>query len=119
MLFACPSNVLAQTYCTQEYKSGVTLNEFFGIGLTENSKVEKRDDTNFDVIVFDEIFMSSMNMLRKIRQYVETHQNKIIIATGDTDQNEGVDVVSSEIEFDEYMNRCMDIIFPFNVFFSF
>ena len=107
MLCVCPSNVLAQKYCTQDLKSGVTLNELFGIGLSDNTKIEKFDDSNFDVIVFDEIYMASISMLKRIKHYVEKHENKIIIATGDTEQNEAIDIVSSELDVDEYMNRHM------------
>ena len=71
--------MLAQKYCTQELKSGVTLTEFFGIGITENSSIENYDDTHFEVIVFDEIYMSGISILRKLRQYVETHQTKLLL----------------------------------------
>ena len=50
VIFVCPTNVLAEKY----KEHGCTLNKFFGIGLTEESKVTRFDDASYDTIVFDE-----------------------------------------------------------------
>ena len=54
-------------------------------------------------------------MLAKIKKYSENNPDKIIIATGDTCQLETIDLISSEIDYDEYMNHCINIIFPNNI----
>ena len=54
-------------------------------------------------------------MLPKIRRYSERNPDKIILATGDTDQLEAIDLVSDRINYDDYMNHCIDTIFPNNI----
>ena len=85
--------------------------------MTEDAtkKMTKFDDSSYDVIVFDEIYFANITMLAKIKRYSETHPDKIIIATGDTCQLETIDLISSEIDYDEYMNHCINIIFPNNI----
>ena len=36
-------------------------------------------------------------------------------ATGDTDQLESIDLISDRLDYDTYMNHCVDTIFPNNV----
>ena len=62
MLFVSPTNKL---HCT--YGANVcTVNRFFSIGLTEESKLARFDDEPYNVIVFDEIFFSSIRKLSLI-----------------------------------------------------
>ena len=93
VIFVCPTNVLAEKY----KEHGCTLNKFFGIGLTEESKVTRFDDTNYDTIVFDEIFFYSVRRLARIKRYCEENPEKIVIATGDTKQLKAIDVILSLI----------------------
>ena len=51
-------------------------------------------------------------MLAKVKCYSELNPDKIILATGDTDQLETIDLVSDQINYDTYMNHCIDTIFP-------
>jgi hypothetical protein len=53
VLFVCPTNKLVQKY----KEDGVTLNKFFSIGINPRAKMAKFDDSNYDVIVFDEIYL--------------------------------------------------------------
>ena len=110
VLFVCPTNKLAQN----NRESGVTLNSFFGVGMSENpnDKISKFDDTAYDVIVFDEIYFANIRMLARIKKYSEQNPNKIILATGDTNQLETIDLVSDQIDYETYMDHCIDTIFP-------
>jgi hypothetical protein len=110
VLFVCPTNKLVQN----NRENGVTLNHFFGVGISEDGrqKISKFDDKPYDTIVFDEIYFASVRMLAKIRRYSESHPEKIILATGDTDQLETIDLVSNRIDYDTYMNHCIDTVFP-------
>ena len=56
-------------------------------------------------------FFSSL-ILKEINEYSENHPEKIILATGDPNQNKPVDVLSTEIEHKTYANHCISIIFP-------
>ena len=82
VLFVCPTNKLASKYG----KNGCTVNRFFSIGMTEDTKMAKFDDSPFDTIVFDEIFFCSVRKLARIKRYCDEHPEKIVIATGDTNQ---------------------------------
>ncbi len=55
-------------------------------------------------------------MLAKIRKYVKDNPGKIIIATGDTNQLEYIDLISNQIEYDQYMDHCINTIFPSSIY---
>ena len=117
VLFVCPTNKLAQN----NLENGVTLNTFFGIGLTEDGglqKISKFDDIAYDVIAFDEIYFANVRMLARIKRYSELNPNKIILATGDTNQLETIDIVSNQLDYETYMDHCIDTVFPNNVMLS-
>jgi hypothetical protein len=108
VLFVCPTNKLASNYG----ESGCTINRFFSIGMTEDTKMAKFDDSPFDTIVFDEIFFCSVRKLARIKRYCDANPDKIVIATGDTNQLECIDCVTNQHDYDTYYNKCVDMIFP-------
>jgi len=113
VLFVCPTNKLAQN----NLQNGVTLNMFFGIGMTDaetNKPVTfaKFDDSDYDTIVFDEIYFANIHMLSKIKRYAENNPQKIILATGDTNQLETIDLVSNQVDYETYVDLCINTIFP-------
>ena len=77
----------------------------------------KFDDSGYDTIVFDEIFFCSVRNLARIKRYGESNPDKIVIATGDTDQLECIDCITNQNDYDEYYNKCVDMIFPVGMFF--
>ena len=111
MLFVCPTNKLASNYKGK----GITLNKFFGVGLTEDTKFKRFDCSAYDTVVFDEIFFASLRNLRRIKRYCDEHPEKIIIATGDTEQLESIDPVSNQKNYDDYSNFCVNLIFPHGI----
>jgi hypothetical protein len=80
--------------------------------MTEDSKMAKFDDSAYDTIVFDEIFFSSVRKLARIKRYCDANPDKIVIATGDTNQLECIDCITNQHDYDSYYNRCVDLIFP-------
>ena len=108
VLFVCPTNKLASNYKAD----GCTINKFFGIGLTEDTKMAKFDDSGCVMIVFDEIFFCSVRNLARIKRYCESNPDKIVVATGDTNQLECIDCITNQNDYDEYYSRCVDMIFP-------
>ena len=78
-------------------------------------RMSKFDDSAFDVIVFDEIYFASIRMLAKIKRYSESNPNKIILATGDTNQLETIDLISNQLDYETYMDHCINTIFPNNI----
>ena len=111
VLFVCPTNKLANNY----KEHGCTINKLFGIGLTESTKLAKFDDNGYD-IVFDEILFCSVRNLARIKRYCESNPDKIVVATGDTDQLECIDCITNQNNYDEYSNKCVDMIFPVGMF---
>jgi hypothetical protein len=107
VFFVCPTNKLAQN----SRENGTTLNQFFSVAMTETQKMSRFDDSPYAVIVFDEMCFASVRKSARIR-YAEQHPENIIVATGDTDQLECIDLVSDQLDYDTYMNHCVDTIFP-------
>ena len=54
VLFICPTNELAEKYG----QNGITINKFFGFGISEEEQkhMKRFDASQYDVVVFDEIF---------------------------------------------------------------
>ena len=75
-------------------------------------RMSKFDDSAYDTIVFDEIYFASVQMLAKIKRYSENNPNKIILATGDTNQLETIDIVSNQIDYETYVDNCISTISP-------
>ena len=71
----------------------------------------KFDDSEYDTVVFDEIVFHNTFILRKIKRYCENNPEKIIIATGDTNQLETVDITTNTQDKSNYTDRCIDLIF--------
>ena len=67
VLFVCPTNKLAKKYGSD----GITINKFFGIGLAEENRVKCFDHSQHDVIVFDELFFSSIRKLARTKRFWE------------------------------------------------
>ncbi|MFM7988969.1 MAG: hypothetical protein ACKPKO_57615, partial [Candidatus Fonsibacter sp.] len=89
---------------------------FFGIGLTESTKLAKFDDSGYDTIVFDEIFFCTVRNPARIKRYCESNPDKIVVATGDTGQLECIYCITNQNNDDEYYNKCVDMIFPVGMF---
>jgi len=109
VLFVCPTNKLAIN------NKGITINKLFGFGMTDDVKMTKFDDTDYDVVVFDEIYFYSVGMLQKIKRYCDNHLDKIIIATGDMNQLEPIECMGNNIDTN-YLDTCINFIFPYEVY---
>ena len=111
VIFICPTNKLLQAFEGE----AMTINKFFGINYGD-AKLEPFDFTEFDVIVFDEIYFSNSNIYWRIKQFVEqTKHNKIIIATGDTKQLKPVQEITNTRDYELYTDNIIDNIFEHNI----
>ena len=70
----------------------------------------KFNDSPYQVVVFDEIFLLDINMLTKIKHYIEKRPNKIILATGDTAQNGPVDTLTNTPKPSDYAMHCVTLM---------
>ena len=115
VMFVTPTNKLVQKYGV----NGVTLNKFFGICINKTSDdkktMSKFDDSEYDVIVFDEIYFSCVQKLAKIKRYCNNNPDKIIIATGDAKQLPPIAPLSNQHEYCSYADHCIDSIFSHEV----
>ena len=53
--------------------------------------------------------------LARIKRYCDEHPEKICIATGDSMQLKSIDCITNQHDYDEYFNKCVDLIFPWNM----
>ena len=66
VMFVCPTNKLLQEFEGE----ALTINKFFGISFGD-VKLEPFDYSSYDVVVFDEIYFSSLTTYWRIKQFVE------------------------------------------------
>jgi len=110
VLFVCPTNVGAQK------NKGITMNNFFGVGVTENSKITRFDASPYDCIVFDEVYMCDIQMLTRIKHYCDNNPDKVIVATADCNQLPPVNYILNQVEYKDYYEECLNIIFPNEIY---
>ena len=60
VLLVCPANELCKNN-----ELAVTTHTFFSTGISEDVHMKKFDDAPYGVIVFDEIYLNDLSMLRK------------------------------------------------------
>ena len=74
VVFVCPTNLLKQDIGGE----AVTLNTFFSVTMPGKGAepLPKFDDSQFDVIVFDEIFFADIRMLGRIKRYSESIKSR-------------------------------------------
>jgi len=112
VLFVWPTNKLVQKHGD----SGNTLNKFFSIGVSKDTKMAKFDDSDYNVVVFDEIYFYDIPKFARINKYCNENPNKIIIATGDTSQLEPIASLSNQLDYDVYADFCINQIFSREIF---
>ena len=105
-----PTNNLKQE-CGAE---AMTINKFFGISYGDE-RLEKFDYSDVDVIVFDEIIFHNVGKWALIWYFCKNNPDKIVVATGDTNQLKNPERVSNVMSFEKYANHCIDLIFENNI----
>ena len=101
VVFVCPTNRLLQEFEGE----AMTVNKFFGISFGD-AYVEPFDYSEYDVIVFDEIYFSGLSVYWKIKRFVEKNKDsKIIVATGDCKQLKSVQPISNTKDYEPYCRQ--------------
>ena len=112
-LFVVPQNMLKQEVDCE----AVAQNTFFSVPIHKvDGSLPKYDHSGFNVIVFDEIYMSNPYILNKIRQFVIDNPDKIVIGAGDVKQLPSVEPFTNNQNVENYVDNCIDIIFKHNIF---
>ena len=78
--------------------------------------MKKFDASDYNCIVFDEIYFYDVCNLMKVYNYVKLNTEKIILATGDVNQLECINEVSNVKDYESYINHCINSIFPYEIF---
>ena len=108
VLFVVPPNNLGQNCDCYD----ITVNKFFSIAINEDERLPAFNFSPYDAIVFDEIYFNPLPIYARINRFVKQNlNNKIIIATGDTDQLPTIQPLSNTRPFQEYADKCIKIIF--------
>lgn len=108
-LFVCPYNKLCQSL-QKKGMTAVTLNILLGIGCNNeiNNRMKQLDVSEYDCVVFDEIFLYDIKNLKKIHDFMLNNKEKKFIATGDVCQN---DPIGIEEFTSEYREDCVNFMF--------
>ena len=112
VLFVVPHNRLSQEI---EGKA-TTLNMFFSIPVHKGDDLPCFDHSDYNVIFFDEIFMSNIYIYNKIREFVKNNPDKIIIGAGDTKQLQPINDLTNTQPHDQYADQCIDKIFKYSMY---
>ena len=114
VLFVVPTNRLLQ----EKEVEATTYNKFFSIAVSEDvgEKLPVFDYSPFNVVVFDEAYMSNLYVLDKVRRFIKENPDIIVIGTGDVKQLQGVEVMTNCQNPAVYIDNCIDIVFKYNIF---
>jgi len=114
VLFVYPNN--EQVRESQiEGTDAVTINTFFSFGVTEDQHMSKFDDSQYNCIVFDEIFNHNVYELLRIYRYINNNKDKIILGAGDVHQLEAVESSTNTKDNDTYLTNCVNMMFPYMI----
>ena len=112
VLFVVPHNRLSQ----EIEGEATTLNMFFSIPVHKGDDLPCFDHSDYNVIFFDEIFMSNIYIYNKIREFVKNNPKKIIIGAGDTKQLPPINDLTNTQPHDQYADQCIDKIFKYSIY---
>ena len=109
-MFVVPQNSLSQNIDDE----AITTNKFFAIPVGDGKKLPEFDHSKFNCIVFDEIYMNSLYILNRTREFAKQHPDKIIIGAGDVKQLPPIEDLTNTRKPDEYADDCINQIFKYN-----
>ena len=113
VLFVVPHNRLSQEIDGE----ATTYNMFFRIPVHKGDDLPEFDHSDFDVIFFDEIYMTNRHIYKKVLHFKYQYEGrKIIIGAGDTKQLEPINDLTNTQPHDSYADQCMDKIFKYNMY---
>lgn len=106
-LFILPYNELCLNYKNEGFEA-VTFDSLFGLicGEKKSDYIKQKDISEYNTIIFDEIFIYTPYKMKKIQNMILQNPNKVFICTGDTHQRDPVGFSNSE-----YLSNCVNIMF--------
>ena len=113
VLFVVPHNRLSQEIDGE----ATTYNMFFRIPVHKGDDLPEFDHSAYDVIFFDEIYMTNRHIYKKLLHFTYQHKRtKIIIGAGDCNQLPPINDLTNTQPHDIYADQCMDKIFKYNLY---
>ena len=113
VLFVVPHNRLSQ----EIEGEATTYNMFFRIPVHKGDDLPEFDHSDFNVIFFDEIYMTNRHIYKKVLHFKYQHEgSKIIIGAGDCNQLPPIQDLTNTQPHDKYADQCMDKIFKYNIY---
>ena len=114
VLFVVPTHRLLQ----EKEVEAKTYNKFFSIAVQQDAgeKLPSFDYSSYDIIVFDEIYMSNLYVLNKVRLFMQNNPDKMVVATGDVKQLQGVEILTNCQNPATYIDDCLNTMFEYNIF---
>ena len=114
VLFVVPTNRLLQ----ETEVEATTYNKFFSIAVHQDAgeKLPYFDYSSYDIIVFDEIYMSNLYVSNKGRLLLQGNPDKMVVATGDVKQVQGVEFLTNCQNPATYIDDCLTTMFEYKIF---
>ena len=108
-VYITPTNILCKAYKIKQFNSK-TIYKFLGLGFdgqkaTNLNKEILNKKEDYDIIIFDEIYLYKLSFLQLIYKRMLNNPKKIFIATGDPLQKDAIN------ENPEYIKRAIDYMF--------
>ena len=115
-LFVAPVNTLVMSI-RKDGIDAITINKLLGMGITDDDRVKKYDISEYDNIVFDEIFMYPLYTLSKINYFMKQNKDKNILATGDKNQLKAIgdNLYNNINDYEQYKDRAIKRMFKYYV----
>ena len=111
VLFVVPTNRLLQ-----EKELEATTYNSIAVHEGVGEKLPAFDYSPFNVVVFDEVYMSNLYVLDKVRPFIKENPDIIVIGTGDVKQLQGVEIVTNCQNPAVDIDNCIDKVFKYNIF---
>lgn len=111
-LFICPWNSLCFNLKSKG-NDALTLDKVIGLRFDGNDfkKGKEYDVEDYDVIVFDEIFLYSTCKLQNIKEFMDKHKKIRFYATGDENQNKPIETLNISNSKVYYNNIISEMFF--------
>ena len=111
ILVVCPYNSQCIKIKKEFAVHSITFHSLTGMKINDDDKYSEYDIENYDIIIYDEIYLYNHRKLIKLYQYMQTHNDKHFIATGDSNQLEAIDdIITNEVKHEYVLSMFNSLI---------
>jgi len=112
-IFITPFNNLCFKLKKKNIKA-ITINEFFKLGFNNDESNKTYNLNNIDVVIFDEVFLYNLNVLKLIDKLILDNKDNNIkfFSTGDNLQNEPINLNLNNVnDVNDYLKKAIYSIY--------